>query len=74
MFPLPFDKSERETGFTKWLFAPGNRSTETAERVGAVTKVPSATFSVDADSKDEEEDLSKVLDAEDPLALLVSGW
>ena len=73
LFPLLFAKSERETGLTKWLCAPGNRSTETPERVWAVTNVPSATFSADADSK-EEEDLVKVLVAEDPLAPLDSDW
>ena len=73
LFPLPFAKSGRETGLTKWLCAPGNRPTETPERIWAVTDVPSATFSADADSK-EEEDLFKVLVAEDPLAPLESDW
>jgi len=73
LVPLLFEKSERDTGLTKWLCTPGNRSTETAGRIWADNKVPSATFSAGADSKDEE-DLVKVLDAEDPLAALASGW
>lgn len=73
LVPLLFEKSERDTGLTKWLCTPGNRSTETAGRIWADNKVPSATFSAAADSKDEE-DLVKVLDAEDPLAALASGW
>ena len=73
LFPLPFAKSERETGLTKWLCGPGNRSTEAPERIWAVPRVPSAAFSADADSK-EEEDLVKVLVAEDPLAPLESDW
>lgn len=73
LFPLPFAKLERETGLTKWLCAPGNRSTGTPERIWAVTDVPSATFSADADSK-EEEDLVKVLVDENPLAPLESDW
>lgn len=73
LFPLPFGKSESETGLTKWLCTPGNRSTETAERIWADTEVPSATFSADAVNKDEE-DLVKLLVAEDPLPALVSDW
>lgn len=36
LFPLPFAKSGRETGLTKWLCAPGNRPTETPERIWAL--------------------------------------
>ena len=73
LFPLPFAKSERETGLTKWLCAPGNRSTEAPERIWPVPNVPSAAFSADADSN-EEDDLIKVLVAKDPLAPLESDW